>query len=454
MFAETQGTIFVPIALLGWFPVTLVIFSLLPAQRAILLSLIGGWLFLPIASYDISYLPTYDKIAATCLPVTLAALLFHGQRLQEFRPKWYDAPMALLCIAPVASAITNGLGVYDGLSQAATMTIGMGLPYLIGRLFFSTRSAMSELAVAIVIGGVIYLPFCWYELRMSPQLHSIVYGYSQHSVAQQFRYGGWRPMVFMQHGLATGMWMTSASLVAYWLWQSRAQKYIFSVPMAVPVTLLVLTAVLIKSSNAIALLAMGLALLIPSKWFRTHGLVLLLCGSTVFYIGLRAAGLWDGHQLVTLIERTIGEDRAQSVEIRLQSEVVLTEKARQRPIFGWGGWGRNRVTEEFRTGVGITDSAWVMHFGSGGIVGLTAFTTSILLPVILMVRRVGAPSWASASVSPTVVLALLLALWMVDNLLNSMENPIYLVIAGGISGFEGVGLGPVRVAQRPEDATA
>lgn len=454
MFIETQGTIFVPIALFGWFPVTLLIFSLLPARRAILVSFIGGWLFLPIASYDIAYLPMYDKIVATCVPGTLAALLFHGQRLLEFRPKWYDAPMIALCIAPLASAVSNGLGIYDGLSDVTSMTMGMGFPYLIGRLFFTDRSAMSDLAIAIVIGGLIYLPLCWYELRMSPQLHAIIYGYNQHSVAQQFRYGGWRPMVFMQHGLSVGMWMTSASLAAYWLWQTRAIRYIFTIPMIIPVSLLLLTTILIKSSNSIVLLAVGLGLLIPSKWIRTHLLVFLLCATTVFYIGLRSAGLWDGHQLVTLIERTVGEQRAESVDMRLQSEIVLTEKARQRPILGWGGWGRNRVTEELRTGKGVTDSAWVMHFGSRGIVGLTALTTSILLPVILMLVRTRTLSWASPSVSPTVVLALLLALWMVDNLLNSMENPIYLVIAGAISGFESVGLSPRKVDQVPEEATA
>lgn len=454
MFIETQGTFFVPLALFGWFPLVFLIFNLLPARRAILVSFIAGWLFLPIASYDISYLPTYDKVVATCLPVMLAALLFHGQRFRELRPKWYDTPMITLCIAPVASALSNGLGVYDGLSQATVMTIGMGLPYLIGRVFFSNRRAMLELAIAIVIGGVIYLPLCWYELRMSPQLHAIIYGYNQHSVVQQFRYGGWRPMVFMQHGLAVGMWMTSASLVAYWLWQSRVIRYVFTIPMFIPVILLFVTTVFIKSSNSIVILAMGLALLAPSQWIRTRLLVFLLCASTVFYIGLRASGLWDGHQLVTLIERTVGEERAQSVEMRLDSEVVLTEKARQRPILGWGGWGRHRVTEEVRTGKGVTDSAWGLHFGSGGIVGLTALTTSILLPVILMLGRVRTLSWASPSVSPTVVLALLLALWMVDNLLNSMANPIYLVIAGAISGFEGVGLSPRKADQAPEEATA
>ena len=59
-----------------------------------------------------------------------------------------------------------------------------------------------------VLGGLIYVPLCLFEVRMSPQLHNMVYGFAQHSFGQTVRGGGWRPMVFMQHGLAVGLFMS------------------------------------------------------------------------------------------------------------------------------------------------------------------------------------------------------------------------------------------------------
>ena len=36
----------------------------------------------------------------------------------------------------------------------------------------------------LLIGGLIYIPFCLFEIKMSPQLHKWVYGYHQHAFDQ------------------------------------------------------------------------------------------------------------------------------------------------------------------------------------------------------------------------------------------------------------------------------
>lgn len=56
----------------------------------------------------------------------------------------------------------------------------------------------------LVIAGLIYTVPMLYEIRMSPQLHTIFYGYFPHSFGQQARGGGFRPVVFMGHGLLVG----------------------------------------------------------------------------------------------------------------------------------------------------------------------------------------------------------------------------------------------------------
>ena len=65
------------------------------------------------------------------------------------------------------------------------------------------------------------MPFCLFEIRMSPQLHKCVYG-STSAPRQTFRWGGFRPMVFMQRGLAVGIWMIAGVAVGMWLWVTGA----------------------------------------------------------------------------------------------------------------------------------------------------------------------------------------------------------------------------------------
>ena len=63
-------------------------------------------------------------------------------------------------------------------------------------------ASQRTLLISIFIGGLLYVPLCLFEIRMSPQLHKLVYGFHQHIFAQTFRFEGWRPTVFLQHGLA------------------------------------------------------------------------------------------------------------------------------------------------------------------------------------------------------------------------------------------------------------
>jgi len=112
---------------------------------------------------------------------------------------------------------------------------------------------------------------------------------------------------------------------------------------------------------------------------------------------------------------------------------ILVAKALERPVFGWGEWGRARV---YRKSDGkdivTTDGLWIIALGNTGIVGLAAVTSALLLPVLAILRRYPARLWTHPAVAPCAVLAVLAALYMIDNLFNAMLNPIYLVTIGGI----------------------
>ena len=185
-------TILVPVALFGWIPLILLLFLLATPRRAVIVAFIGAWLFLPMASYAVLALPDFTKMTATSYGAMLGVVLFDATRLIRFRPSWIDIPIVVYCAVPMATSLLNGLGVYDGASAIAASVITWGLPYFIGRLYFSDLAGLRELAIGIFVGGLVYLPLCLYEIRMSPQLHNMFYGYHQHDFGMTRRLGGWR----------------------------------------------------------------------------------------------------------------------------------------------------------------------------------------------------------------------------------------------------------------------
>jgi hypothetical protein len=117
----------------------------------------------------------------------------------------------------------------------------------------------------MVVGGLLYLPLCLFEMQMSPRLHSIVYGYHQHSFGQHIRGDGYRPKVFMQHGLATALWMATASLVGVWLWMTGAVRKLSNIPMAYLVPSLIVTTAMCRSVGALVLLTVGVMAFFTTK---------------------------------------------------------------------------------------------------------------------------------------------------------------------------------------------
>ncbi|MFM7576748.1 MAG: O-antigen ligase domain-containing protein, partial [Microcystaceae cyanobacterium] len=115
-------------------------------------------------------------------------------------------------------------------------------------------------------------------------------------------------------------------------------------------------------------------------------------------------------------------------------------KAQERMLFGWGGWGRNRIFDYNSQGelvdMSVTDSQWIITFGINGVFGLASLTTSLLLPVFLFaVKRYPAKTWFHPKVAPSAVLGVCLTLFVFDSLLNVTFNPTFPLICGGLSGL-------------------
>lgn len=434
-----QGNVLVSLVMYGWIPALFYLFTRFPAQRALIAGFIVAWLFLPLAELKFPGIPAYNKMSATCYGILLTTAFYDLERISAFKPGWLDVPMLIWSICPFFSSITNDLTPYDGFSATLTQAMTWGVPYFLGRVYLNDLAGLRQLAIGIFMGGLAYIPFCLFEIRMSPQLHLKVYGFNTiENFAQTVRYGGYRPQVFMNNGLMVGVWMMTATLMGIWLWRAGIIKKVGKFPVTLLVPVLMFTFILCKSTGAYTLLALGLIFLFTGKWLRTAFPVFLLIVGMSSYLYMGVVGTFTGEQRIQVIDfvtKATNPERAQSLDFRFKNEEILGNKARQSLIFGWGGYGRNRVYDENGKDITVTDSLWIIAFGTFGVVGLSSVTASLLLPVVGFCFRYPASTWSNPKIAPAAALAVSLTLYMLDCILNAMINPIFALTAGGLSGL-------------------
>jgi hypothetical protein len=417
-------------ALIGWIPLVILLFATRPPRRALVAALVGGWLFLPIAGYPLT--GYQDKHMVLSAGLLAGVLAFAPARLAAFRPRLVDLPMALWCAWPVVSSVANGLGAYEAAAAAFFNLVRWGIPWILGRTFLGDGDGIRRLAVGVVLGALAYVPLCLWEIRMSPQLHRLVYGLHQHAFEQTVRAGGtFRPTVFMHHGLMVAFWMAAGSLLACGLWRRRVLRAIGGVPMAWIVAALVGTTILTKSSGAVALLLAGAAVLLAGGGARSRALLLALALAAPMYMALRLTGGVSSAAIVAAAARAASPARVRSLQFRLANEEELAAKALQRPVIGWGRYGRWIAYDEGRAAT--PDGFWVIALGQFGVVGLAGITAATVLPVLRLAVLLRRRRAAAARAGPAVALGLVLALFAIDSLFNAMINPVYFVAAGALA---------------------
>lgn len=423
-------TFLIPLALIGWVPLCLALFATLPRQTAVVVAVVGAWIFLPPTAIVISNMPNFGKPTAFAYGVLLGTLLFMPDRILRFRPHWLDLPVLCYCVAPFLSSMTNGLGPYDGASAVFSVIATWGLPYLTGRIHFNGERNLRDLMVGMAAGCVVLIPFCLFEMRMSPVLLPNVYGFGKF---MGMRLGGWRPRVFFLDGLELGMWMAGGLLIAVWLWFSGSFDRLagWSVGRVVLPALTVVT-LLCRSTGALALLIVGLAVLWLCRQLNSRLGMILLLSASLFYVGIRVTNVWDYSGLISFLRANFDPSRAQSLEFRFENEDILIEKAVRRPTFGWGGWGRARVYSDSGRDISITDGLWIIIMGNNGAFGLGSFLASFLLPSFLFTWRYKPREWATPIAGAQAATVCAIAIYMIDCLLNAFPNAVFTVALGGL----------------------
>lgn len=431
------GNIFVPISIFGWIPVVILLFKKLESRIATATAFVAGTMFLPVAAFTLFGFRDHSKVTVICIGVLLGTYIYDRERFSKFQMQVIDIPVLMWGFAPMFSSLANGLGFYDGLSQTMYQVIVWGLPYYIARIYFSDIDSMKILAVAIFIGTIVYIPLCWFELIMSPQLHRLTYGFHQSNFLQTLRDGGgFRPMVYMDHGLMVAMWMILGVFLGIWLFFSRMlpEKILF-IPSKWLLLSLIFTSIMMKSVGAIVLLLIGLGVLYLSQKMKSIVLVVIMLCVPLMYIYTRSTGIWDGRNLSGYVAEKFSPTRAQSLQFRFDNETILIDKAMQGTFFGWGGYGRSRVFSKSGKDISVTDGLWIITLGQNGIYGLVMMIVTIQLPVMLFLRQFDPGQWKSRELAIPAVMILFLSVWMIDNLLNGMINPIYMLFNGGVNGL-------------------
>jgi hypothetical protein len=426
----------VPLVMFGWFPLVFYFFHRFPAQKAVVVSFVLAWSFLPEAEMILPGIPDYDKMSATCYGVLFATCLFDFQRIRTYKYHPVDLPLLIYCICPLASSLSNGLGLYDGVTASIDQSVTFGLPYFLGRIYLNNLEGARKLALGIFFGGLVYAPLCLFESRMSPQLHRLIYGANAiQDWRQNIRLGGFRPMVFMRHGLAVSGWMVAAALICLCLWKSGVLKRVKGVPMLLVVPLMFITIVFLKSTGAYILTVFGVGILVTAWYLRTALPALILVGMMSFYLFQNAlTETYITDQIAASLTGIVPQERIDSMVFRFNNEEILADKARQRVVFGWGGWGRNRVFDEQGNDITVTDSLWIIVFGINGLVGLFSLFGSFFIPTIAFIKRYPGRLWSHPKVAPAAGLLVAMLMYALDCILNAMANPIYSLIAGSIAG--------------------
>ena len=433
--------------LFGWVPLTIILFFTLKPHQSVLVSIIGGWLFLPMCTYELPGLPDFTKSTAIALGLILGGRISGKRQASSFRWSAYDIPIILWTLCPLATSLANQLGLSDGLSGIWDNITIWGIPYLAGRIYFDDLEKLRSICHSLVLGGLLYLPLCLFEIRMSPQLSNMIYDFFPHSFVQHIRYGGFRPIVFMQHGLMVSLWMAVSTTTLFWLWQNEKINQVNIIRKPLSFLVMAITTILCKSANGWITLVVGCGSYYMYKWTRSVFYFRLLLLLIPFYIALRIHGILESGSIESFVASFLDEERSGSLGLRLLQEDLFVKKTLESLLFGWGGYARGwPIDPTGRLAIQMIDALWLIIFNTNGLFGITNWLATLLIGPWLIFRYLNKNILnINFDSCYLILLSLIVILFIVDSLVNSMINPVYIMISGSLSGYALRNVSPRRI---------
>lgn len=435
-------------ALCSWPLVAIAFFRLMSVPRALVWTIIGAHMLLPSeTTIKFHMMPPIDRAVVPAVSALILCMLMAPKEQRPLETLSRSVIVCVLCLAglvlltPLLTVMTNthpiidgktflpGLRLYDGFSLIMHISLQV-LPFWIGLRYLNTREGHRVLLEALAIGGFLYTFPALLEIRLSPQLHRWVYGFFPHSFAQHIRDGGFRPVVFLNHGLQVGIFLCISIIAAIVLFREARQEKRRAMIWLMAAVWTTGTLLISKNFGALAIaVVFATAAMILGRRLQLLLAVAVAC-IVLLYPTLRGSGLIPVDAVYDFA-RSFSEDRAASLKFRLDNEDALLKRANEKPLAGWGSWGRNAIYDP-ATGdmTSVTDGIWLFFIGTYGWLGYIGRFGLLTLPILLFAAR--ARSYGPSLVTPGLILVL--AAILVDLLPNSALLNYVWLMAGGITG--------------------
>ncbi len=432
---------FAYLVIFSWPLVTLWLLLRYPLQKAILFAILFAFLLLP-AGLEINppLIPPLNKASITSLSLIFFLVLLR-KKFRFFQPGLITKIiLGYLMVVIISSGLNGsleitggkflaGLSYYDGFSNVVR-TIILFIPFFLGRYFFTSLENNVYILKVLVILGLVYIIPIVYELRFSPQLHNDVYGYHASDFIQSLREGSYRASVFIGHGLPLTFWMSMCAIAAMAL--HKTKKRIGKLPPLMIVCFLVAIIVLSKTWSAYIYVSLGIAFI---YWFSPRNQIkvaFILAALIMIYPSSKIMDIFPDEAIIQNLAE-YNPQRAKSMVTRYVNEEALLAHALRKPFFGWGGWGRNRIYDTAGKDNSITDGRWIIQLGNFGIFGFVFYYLFLLTPMyfaLKTVRQIDDPNERIYFA----VLAIFLALCIIDSVPNDSMSALNLLLAGALLG--------------------
>lgn len=436
------------LVLAAWPFVTIGIFGKLPVGRAVIWSLLVAYLFLPPppAGIDPPLMPPLTKETLPSMSAFVVAFVLYGSKMTMLPRSWpARILMITFVVSPFATVLTNqepvffgrvglpGLRLFEGLALMINQFMLL-MPFILAYNFLAKVKDQRDLLIAFLGTGLVYSLLMLIEVRMAPQLNIWIYGFFQHQFSQAIRFGGFRPFVFLYHGLWVAFYalMVLAAVAALWRGEKKGRFKTF----CLGATGYMWVVLFLCKSMASFLYSMVLIPLIVFFGRNTHYRVAaVLAFLAVAYPLAKGMGLVPTQYLLDQAA-AFDAERSRSLEFRFMNEDVLLDRAYEKPLFGWGSWGRNHIHDPYTGNIlTVTDGRWVIVIGVFGWVGFLAEFVLLAWPIFILAARSFVLT-RDDEVSPWLgPLALILAFNLFDLLPNATITTLTWLISGAMLGY-------------------
>ena len=443
---QPMGNIFAYFMLAAWPAIAIVLTKKKAPDTAVILLLLVPYLILPpIITLNLGITSSLDKY----IVASLVALLIVRARFgaMHFLPKSFSIRILifLLVLSPFLTLLYNrdpiflpnrvipGLTIKDVINMELFNFCWIYIPFLLGYTWLGNPGAHGKLLAIVSVAGLVYsVPMLW-EVRMSPQLNIKLYGFFPSGFEQQIRAGGFRPVVFLEHGLRVAVFFAMSIMATMTIYKVADKNKKTERKSRLKLIYMLAVMFLCKTWSALIYTAIAIAIFVatkPKMWMRFSVIVVALIFAFPF---VRTANVLPIHQVSDFFSQ-YSSDRAGSLQYRFDNEDILLDRANERPLAGWGGWGRSRVYDATGKDISVTDGTWIIVFGVTGWIGYIAEFGFVLLPVFFVSRKLRANPQLEVPVC-TAGIFIILAFNMIDLIPNSSITPFIYLLSGALMGY-------------------